>query len=56
MSRIGKIARRSFLIGLAYDNPSPQYVVNMQRGILDALEGTDYQLVLQPVAGERIDR
>lgn len=41
--------RRSFLIGLAYDNPSPQYVVNMQRGILDALEGTDYQLVLHPV-------
>lgn len=41
--------RRSFLIGLVYDNPSPQYVVNMQRGILDALEGTDYQLVLQPV-------
>ncbi len=41
--------RRSFLIGLVYDNPSPQYVVNMQRGILDVLEGTDYQLVLQPV-------
>ena len=40
--------RRSFLIGLAYDNPSPQYVVNMQRGILDALEATDYQLVLHP--------
>lgn len=41
--------RRSFLICLAYDNPSPQYVVNMQRGILDVLEGTDYQLVLHPV-------
>ncbi|MEL7033631.1 MAG: LacI family DNA-binding transcriptional regulator [Pseudomonadota bacterium] len=41
--------RRSFLIALAYDNPSPQYVVNMQRGILDKLEGTDYQLVLHPV-------
>lgn len=41
--------RRSWLICLAYDNPSPQYVVNMQRGILDALEGTDYQLVLQPI-------
>lgn len=41
--------RRSFLICLAYDNPSPQYVVNMQRGILDVLEGTDYQLVLQPI-------
>lgn len=41
--------RRSFLIALAYDNPSPQYVVNMQRGILDKLEGSDYQLVLHPV-------
>jgi LacI family transcriptional regulator len=40
--------RKSFLIGLVYDNPSPQYVVNMQRGILDALEGTDFQLVLRP--------
>ena len=41
--------RKSFLVGLAYDNPSPQYVVNMQRGILDALWTTDYQLVLHPV-------
>lgn len=41
--------RRSFLVALAYDNPSPQYVVNMQRGILDRFEGTDYQLVLHPV-------
>ncbi len=41
--------RRSFLICLAYDNPSPQYVVNMQLGILDTLDGSDYQLVLQPV-------
>lgn len=41
--------RRSFLIALAYDNPSPQYVVNMQRGILDQLDGTDFQLVLHPV-------
>ena len=41
--------RRSFLVAMAYDNPSPQYVVNMQLGILDALEGSDYQLVLQPV-------
>ena len=39
---------KSFLIGLVYDNPSPQYVVNIQRGILDALEGTDFQLVLRP--------
>lgn len=42
--------RRSFLVGLVYDNPSPQYVVNMQRGILDALDDTDFQLVLRPVS------
>ncbi|WOI52399.1 LacI family DNA-binding transcriptional regulator [Parvularcula sp. LCG005] len=40
--------RRSFLVGMIYDNPSPQYVVNMQRGILDGLEGTGHLLVLQP--------
>ncbi|MEO0714235.1 MAG: LacI family DNA-binding transcriptional regulator [Pseudomonadota bacterium] len=40
--------RRSFLIGMIYDNPNPQYVVNIQRGILDVLESTDHQLVLQP--------
>lgn len=40
--------RRSFLIGLIYDNPSPQYVVNMQRGILDMLEDTSYQLIVRP--------
>ena len=40
--------RRSFLIGLIYDNPSPQYIVNIQRGVLEALKGTRYQLVLRP--------
>jgi LacI family transcriptional regulator len=41
--------RRSFLIAMIYDNPSPQYVVNMQRGILDTLEDTDLQLLVRPV-------
>lgn len=40
--------QRSFLIAMVYDNPSPQYVVNMQRGILDALNETSFQLVLRP--------
>ncbi len=45
---------RSFLIGLVYDNPSPQYVVNMQLGILDELAESDFQLVLRPInRGER---
>jgi LacI family transcriptional regulator len=33
---------------MIYDNPSPQYVVNMQRGILDTLEGTSFQLIVRP--------
>jgi LacI family transcriptional regulator len=40
--------RRSFLVGLIYDNPSPQYVVRMQHGMLSALEGTPFQLLLRP--------
>lgn len=41
--------RRSSLIAMVYDNPSPQYVVTMLRGILDVLEGTSFQLVMKPV-------
>lgn len=51
--------RKSFLIGLVYDNPSPQYVVNMQHGILDAVENTSFQLVLRPcdrAAPDYLDR
>lgn len=40
--------RRSFLIGMIYDNPNAQYVVNMQLGVLDALRGTGYELVVHP--------
>ncbi len=32
----GLAFRRSFLIGLIYDNPNAQYVVNIQEGVLDA--------------------
>ena len=44
----GLAFRRSFLVGLVYDNPNPQYVVNMQLGILDALRGTGFELVVHP--------
>ncbi len=43
--------RRSFLIGMIYDNPNAQYVVNMQMGVLDALAGTGYELVVHPCKG-----
>lgn len=44
----GLAFRHSFLIGMVYDNPNPQYIVNMQQGILDGLRGTGYELVVHP--------
>ncbi len=39
---------RAFLIGMVYDNPNPQYVVNMQLGVLDGLRGSGFELVVHP--------
>lgn len=44
----GLAFRRSFLVGLIYDQPSPTYVVNMQQGVLDALKGSGLELVVHP--------
>src|SRR5690349_2281448 len=44
----GLAFRRSFLIGLVYDNPNAQYIVNTQEGALDALRGSGFELVVHP--------
>ena len=44
----GLAFRRSFLIGMIYDNPTPQYVVNLQQGILDAMRDSSFELVIRP--------
>src|SRR6185312_3206484 len=44
----GLAFRRSFLIGLVYDNPNPQYVVNMQLGLLDGMRGSGFELLVHP--------
>jgi LacI family transcriptional regulator len=44
----GLAFRRSFLIGLVYDNPNPQYVIDMQQGILDAVRGSGFELLVHP--------
>jgi LacI family transcriptional regulator len=36
------------LVGLITDNPTPQYVVNIQQGILDVIRQTGYELVVHP--------
>ncbi|HEY8507490.1 MAG TPA: LacI family DNA-binding transcriptional regulator [Steroidobacteraceae bacterium] len=44
----GLAFRSSFLIGLIYDNPNAQYIVNIQDGALDALRGSGFELVVHP--------
>lgn len=45
----GLVGRRSYLLGLVYENPSPNYVVELQHGALDRLHGERYRLVVLPV-------
>lgn len=44
----GLAFRRSFLIGLVYDNPNAPYVINIQEGALAALRRMGYELVVHP--------
>jgi LacI family transcriptional regulator len=44
----GLSLRRSFLIGLIYDNPDPQYVVNMQLGLKDGMRESSFELMVHP--------
>ena len=44
----GLAFRRSFLIGMIYDNPTAQYIVDIQYGMLDALRGSAFELVVHP--------
>lgn len=44
----GLAFRRSFLVGMIYDNPSPNYVVNMQQGVLDAVRASGLELLVHP--------
>lgn len=46
----GLAFRRSSLIGLICDDPLPQGTIEIQQGILDALAGTGYELVLRSVS------
>jgi LacI family transcriptional regulator len=45
----GLVGRRSYLLGLVYENPSPNYVVELQKGALDRLHGERYRLIVLPV-------
>jgi LacI family transcriptional regulator len=40
---------RSYLIALVYDNPSPNYVMEVLSGVLDACEAAHYSMMLRPL-------
>ncbi len=42
------ITRRSFMIGLTYERPSPSYVVELQRGVLERLADERYRMIILP--------
>lgn len=44
----GLAFRKSFLIGMVYDNPTAQFIVNMQYGALDTLRDSGFELVVHP--------
>lgn len=45
----GLATGRAFLVGHVYNNPNPEYLITMQQGLLDGLEGTGYALVTFPL-------
>jgi LacI family transcriptional regulator len=47
------VQRRSYLIGLVYENPSPSYVVELQMGVLERLTNERYRLIVIPVRSVR---
>ena len=43
------VRRKSNMIGLVYENPSPSYVVELQKGVLERLTSERYRLVVIPI-------
>ena len=51
----GLAFRKSFLIGLVYDNPNAQYIVNCMEGALDAVRNSEYEVVVHPCDRKKPD-
>jgi LacI family transcriptional regulator len=44
----GLSSKHAYLIGMVFDNPTAQYIVSMQYGILDGLRDSGFELVVHP--------
>lgn len=45
----GLASSRSYLIALLYDNPNPNYIIQIQRGAIEACRDAGYHLLLEPI-------
>lgn len=45
--------QRSYVITLAYDNPSRNYLMEIQSGVLEACRAQDYNLLLAPISHDQ---
>ncbi|WP_026940961.1 LacI family DNA-binding transcriptional regulator [Hellea balneolensis] len=45
----GLASSKSYLLALLYDNPSPNYIANIQKGAIDACRDSGYHLVIEPL-------
>jgi len=46
----GLASSKSYLLALLYDNPSPNYIANVQKGAIDACRDSGYHLVIEPLS------
>jgi len=44
----GLAFRKSFLIGMIYDNPNAEFVMNLQDGALEAMRDSGFELIVHP--------
>ncbi|GHA91261.1 LacI family transcriptional regulator [Algimonas arctica] len=49
----GLASSRSYLIALLYDNPNPNYIIQIQRGAIEACRRHGYHLLLEPMTREQ---
>lgn len=49
----GLAFKRSFLLGLVYDNPNALYVADIQRGVLSVCRQAGYELIMHPCHMEK---
>jgi LacI family transcriptional regulator len=58
----GLASSKSYLIALLYDNPSPNYIANIQKGAIKACRDNNYYLVIEPLsmtnanAGDEVEK